>query len=245
MSRGIFQASWDDCGHLSVAAKETLWLSIPPYQRDARSKGIPQLGSGAIYPVPESDFVVAKFSIPAHFPRCYGMDVGWNRTAAVWLAQDPDSRVIYAYDEHYMGKEEPSIHAAAIRARGAWIPGVIDPAAKGKSQRDGQELLQNYIDLGMDLEPAINAVEAGIHQVWELLAGGMLKVFDSLQNLRQEMRLYRRDENGKVVKDNDHACDSLRYGIISGRDRMKTQPVKRDPNTMQYVHDGYSGSWMS
>src|SRR6516165_4770647 len=63
------QASWDDCPHLSKAAKAELLASIPPYQRQARSKGVPQLGSGAIYQVPESDIVVTDFEIPKHYPR--------------------------------------------------------------------------------------------------------------------------------------------------------------------------------
>jgi hypothetical protein len=38
------------------------------------------------------------------------------------------------------------------------------------------------------------------------------------------MRLYRRDEKGRIVKSNDHCCDSLRYACRSGRARMKVQP---------------------
>ncbi len=52
--RFVVMASWDDVPHLSQQQKDALWNSIPPFQRDARSKGIPQLGSGAIYPVQES-----------------------------------------------------------------------------------------------------------------------------------------------------------------------------------------------
>jgi len=62
------QATWDDVPHLSEEAKAELLASIPPYQREARSKGVPQLGAGAIYQVPESDIVVPDFEIPAHLP---------------------------------------------------------------------------------------------------------------------------------------------------------------------------------
>ena len=81
MSKLVVGATWDDVPHLSAEQKAELWGSIPPYQRDARSKGIPQLGSGAIYPVPEAEIVVDPFEIPLHWPRGYGLDVGWNRTA--------------------------------------------------------------------------------------------------------------------------------------------------------------------
>ena len=46
-------------------------------------------GSGqhlAVYPVPESDLIVQPFKIPAHWPRAYGLDVGWRGTAAIWGA---------------------------------------------------------------------------------------------------------------------------------------------------------------
>ncbi len=77
------QADWDDVPHLSAEAKAELLLSIPPYQREARSKGVPQLGSGAIYQIPESDIVVTDFEIPAHYQKVYGYDIGWNKISAL------------------------------------------------------------------------------------------------------------------------------------------------------------------
>ena len=66
--------TWDEVPHLSQEAKDGLWRSIPPFQRDARSKGVPSLGAGAIYPVPEADIVGPDFAIPAHWPRAYGLE---------------------------------------------------------------------------------------------------------------------------------------------------------------------------
>lgn len=229
MSKFVVTATWDDVPHLSDAVKKELWDSIPAFQRDARARGIPALGSGAIYPVPESTFVVPRFEIPETWPRCYGLDVGWNRTAAVWCAQDPATRILHLYSEHYRGQDEPSIHAAAIKSRGVWVPGVIDPASRGRSQRDGAQLLRNYIDLGLAVTPAENAVEAGLQQTWELLVGGMLKVFDSLVNWLGEFRVYRRDKKGHVVKQNDHLMDATRYLILSGRNRMIIKPLPVAP----------------
>ena len=229
MAKHVVMAGWDDCGHLDEKAKATLLASIPPYQRDARSKGIPQLGSGAIYPVPETEIVVDDFAIPKHWARGYGFDVGWNKTAAIFAALDRDSDVLYLYSEHYKGQAEPSIHAASIKARGDWIPGRIDPAARGRSQRDGEQLLQDYVDLGLDLATAKNAVEAGLYKVWMRLSTGRLKVFKSCQSWLGEFRIYRRDVKGHVVKENDHLMDGTRYLVqeCESNDFMITKPVKR------------------
>jgi hypothetical protein len=208
---------------------------------------VPALGSGAIYPVPESDITVADFPLPAHWPRGYGLDVGWNRTAAVWGALDRETSTIYLYSEHYRGNAEPVIHTEAIKGRGAWIPGVIDPAARGRGQRDGEQLMQDYVDLGLDLDVAVNARESGLYQVWQLLSSGRLKVFKSLTNWFEEFRLYRRDDKGQIVKEKDHLMDCTRYFIMSGRERMKTLPApKRTSEFPESLAGGaYGGGWMA
>lgn len=211
--------TWDDCGHLSEQVKQELWQALPPHEREARSKGIPTIGSGKIYPVPESDFIIEPIQLPRHFPRSYGMDVGWNCTAAVWGALDKETDVVYIYDEYKKGEAEPAIHASAIKARGEWVPGVIDPAARGRSQHDGTKLYEKYIKEGLKIAPADNAVEAGIYEVWQRLSTGRIKIFNTCTSLISEMRLYRRDEKGKIVKKDDHNCDCLRYLIMSGLKR--------------------------
>lgn len=234
----VVMATWDDAPHLSEAEKKKFYAAIPPFQRDARSKGVPQLGSGAIYPIPEDDITIADFPIPAHWPRCYGMDVGWNRTAAIWGAIDREDSTVYLYSEHYKGQAEPVVHTSSIQSRGIWIPGVIDPASRGRAQKDGEQLLQAYKDLGLDIAEADNGVEAGIHRVWERASSGKLKVFKSCQNWFEEYRLYRRDDKGHVVKANDHLMDATRYMIASGLDRACVKPVT---NTVQQQPESYFG----
>jgi len=229
--RYVVRCSMYDAPHQSRENIEKLIASTPPFLRDARVHGIPALGAGAIYPVPESEFVIAPMPIPDHWKRCYGMDVG-SKTAAVWLAIDPDSDLIWAYAEYFKEREEPSIHTTGIKAKGEWIPGAIDPASRGRSQIDGQQLMQMYSDLGLHLTPAINAVEAGLYTVWELLSTGRLKVFSSCTYLLQEMRNYQRDEKGKVKKVDDHCVDACRYAIMT-RDIAKTKLSSlrtRDPH---------------
>lgn len=241
LTKYVTTCDWNSVPHLSQQDKDEMLSSIPQFQRDARSKGIPQLGSGAIYQVAEDDIVVDDFIIPDFWKRVYGMDVGWNRTAVVWGAINPDTNVCYLYAEHYVGRQEPVVHAAAVQARGDWIPGVIDPAARGRGQKDGFVLFDMYVDLGLHIQTANNTVETGIYEVWERLVSGRLKVFKSLSNLRAEYRVYRRDEKGNIVKSNDHLMDATRYLILSGLDIAKVKPVAKISQTSQ----GYNETgWM-
>lgn len=242
MTKFAIQAGWDDVPHLDENEKAALLASYPAWQRDARTKGIPMLGSGAIYQVATSDITIQPFPIPAYFRRSFGMDVGHNCTATIWLAEDKDTNTVYVIDEYYRGKVEPSVHAAAIKGRGAWIPGAIDPAARARSQIDGRQLFAMYEELGLKLTPAINAREAGILKVWELLSQGRLRIFSTCQNLLREYAVYRRDKNGNVVKSNDHALDALRYGIMSGLDLGITQPSARNDG-MPWFHVPVSHVW--
>jgi phage terminase large subunit-like protein len=209
--KAVIQAGWDDAPWLEEEDKKAMLDDTLPHLRAARSQGIPAMGSGNIYPIPFEEVSVPPFKIPDHYRRMYALDVGWNRTAALWAAIDPDTDTIYIHDEHYMGEQLPAVHAAAIKGRGEWIPGVIDPASRGRSQVDGANLFQIYKELGLKLDKAKNEVESGIAMVWSLMSTGKLKFFSNLPHLAAEYLLYRRNERGQVVKEKDHLLDCLRY----------------------------------
>lgn len=246
--RAIVLMGWDDVPHLDEKEKADRIKKIPQFQREARTKGIPQLGAGAIYPVPEEDILVAPFPIPKHYRRAYGLDVGGGYsevstggTGAIWGAQNPDTLVTYLYDEYFRAGAEPSVHAAAIKARGAWIPGTIDPAARGRSQIDGRELFTMYEQLGLNLTMANNAVDAGVFEVWDALSSGMLKVFRTCERWRAERNLYRRDDKGRIVKQKDHLMDATRYLYLTGRDIMVQFPVETPQATSTVRRGGSLG----
>lgn len=221
MSKAVIMIDWSEVPHLTDLQKTEMLASIPPYQRDARSKGIPQLGSGAILPVSDSDIICKDFPIPSHFRKCFGMDVGWGWTAAVHLAHDPDTDIVYLYRAYKRAEAEPAVHAMAIQAPGAWIPGVIDTSANGRTPVDGQRLVDIYLSLGLHLDNADKSREAGLLEMWQRASTGRLKVFASCEAWFIEKRLYRRDDKGRVVKKNDHLMDATRYGLMSGLERAR------------------------
>lgn len=238
MARKLVTATWDDAPHLSEQEKTEMFNALPPHQRDARSKGVPSLGAGAIYPVAESEITCDPFEIPPWYEICAGMDVGWNWTATVWFARDPNTRQVYIIDVYKAGQREPSVHADAVRSRGDWIPIAIDPASRGRGQRDGEQLYQDYFDLGLDLIKADNSREAGIYKVWQMLSSGRLKVFKTCNALLEEYRMYHRDEKGQIVKEHDHLMDAMRYGVITGLDYALPKPVEDDWDEVSSVSGG-------
>ena len=240
-SRYMVTAGWDDVPHIDEKTKAELWESFPPHERAARTKGLPSMGAGAIYPIDPDEITVEPFQIPAYWPRAYGLDVGWNKTAAIWGAKDPNIDVIYLYTEHYMAEALPTVHSVAIKARGDWIQGVIDPASRGRAQDDGAQLMQQYLDQGLKISAAKNSRESGLYSTFERLSTGRLKVFSTCKNWLAEYKLYRRDENGKVVKKFDHLMDATRYLIVSGTQNMIPVPVQRGHTTKFSAGDRVAG----
>lgn len=226
-SKFIVMCDWDQVPHLSESQKARLLAEIPPSHRAARRAGVPMIGAGKIYPLLESDIKVPDFPIPPHWKRGFGMDAGGGAkpTAAVWGALDPVAQVLYLDSVYKREAAEPVIHAEAIKARGAWIPGVGDCAALIVTRHDAEQLIAVYKGLGLDLELPDKSVETGIQEVWELLSTGRMKVFASCTKWFEEFRLYSRNDKGAIVKKNDHLMDATRYLVRSGRERMKARPV--------------------
>lgn len=229
--RAYVMCAWEDVPHISAAERALKLANTLPHEREARSKGYPSLGSGKIYPVAESDIIVPPFLLPRHFVRCYGADFGYGSitredggTAVVWLAWDRENDVVYAYAEYFRSQADISVNAAAIRAKGTWIPGVGDYAGVG---RDGDSTIALYQREGLDIVATDKSVDAGLMEVLDRMQTGRLKIFSTCVRLIEEIRLYRRDEKGKIVKARDHCVDGLRYAIRSGLARARVQAVER------------------
>lgn len=248
--RYVCQASWGDSPHLSEDAKASLLSSLPEWQRDARSKGIPQLGEGAVFQMSQDQYVipVLRKGVPPHWPRSYGLDVGVRTTAAVWMARDPDTGIYYVYQEYSRDDAPYSIHAAAIKDRGDWVQGTVDPASDQRNASDGQRLIDNYRRAGLHLIEAENSVNSGLDSLCDALAAGNLKIFETCYVLLRQMRLYRRvksktGDKVAILKKDDHAVDALRYEWVSGRDVMKVRPKATAMRAPQFANSGRA--WMA
>lgn len=232
----VVNCTWDDVPHLADDAKKNMLAAYLPHEKEARSKGIPSIGSGRVYPILEGNLVVPNFDIPPTWPRAFGLDVGWNNTAIVWGAIDPNTGVMYIYAEYKEGQKSPAEHAHVIKSVGKWIRGVVDPASQQSNQKDGTQLLSLYNrELDVSLVPAVNKRDVGIAKVYHELSTGQLKFFESCQKLLGEYRLYGYNAQGKIKDNqNDHLLDALRYLVMSGKHLATINPAYEDEEEEEY-----------
>jgi len=227
-SRATITIGWDDVPWLDEKTKREILASTPPHLRATVSRGVPTIGSGAVYPIPVENIVCDSFPIPDYYKKMYGMDVGGLNTAAVFGALDPDSDILYVYSE-YLAGGIPEIHAASIkRVAQDWMNGAIDPSSQQGNQFDMEKLIREYRRLGLRVRPANNKVGDGIDRVWSRLELGKLKFFSNVTpKLQNEYLIYRRDEKGRIVKEHDHLLDALRYMVGSLHFANPTPPANR------------------
>jgi len=216
----------DDAGHFTPEERAAIIARWPEHERDARARGIPMLGGGKVYPVSESDITESPLQIPEHWPRIAGIDFGWQHpTAIVWLAWDRDNDVVHLYDAYRRKEATPIVHAAALRARGQWIPVAWPHDGLNTEKGSGIILAQQYRDQGANMlkvkathPPARgqkegdggNGVEPGLQRILDRMLIGKFKVARHLNDWFEEFRMYHR-ENGLVVKEMDDLMDATRY----------------------------------
>jgi len=242
-SRYLVMAGWDDIPHLDATVKRELLDSTPAYLRDARSKGVPTLGSGRIFTVSEELISVLAFAIPKHWLRINAIDFGWDHPfGSVWMAYDRDTDTMYVTDTYRMRESTPVIHAAAIKPRGEWIPvawphdGLQSEKGSGivlqrQYREQGLNMLANhaqFVPEGADGETRTSrtSVEAGLIGMLDMMQTGRFKVFSHLNDWFEEYRIYHR-KDGKVVKLMDDLLSATRYGYMTIKQHGEIEPKEK------------------
>jgi phage terminase large subunit-like protein len=217
-----------DAEHYTDEQRAAIIATYPEHERKARTQGIPQLGSGRVFPFDKSMVACESFAIPAHWPQGCGIDFGWDHpSAGVRLAWDRDSDVIYVLAAHRAKAQTPMMFTAATLPWGAWLPWAWPHDGKqsgGKfDQQEQQQLQAIYKKHGLAMlfqhaqfEDGTNGVEAGITDMYERMETGRWKVFAHLNDWFEEFELYHR-KDGLIVKLNDDLISASRYALMMKR----------------------------
>jgi phage terminase large subunit-like protein len=223
--RHITSMTIDDVAHYTEDEKKKIIASYPPHELEARTKGIPALGSGRVFPIPEETIAIDHREFPPHWPRIGGMDFGWDHPfAAVELVWDRDTDTVYVGRTHRLKEASPIIHAATLRTWGeelrwAWPRDGNRETLEGA----GVALASQYTEQGLNMlheyahylegETKSVSVEAGLMDMLQRMQSGRFKVFKHHNDWFEEFRLYHR-KDGKVVKEGDDLMAATRYAIM-------------------------------
>lgn len=247
--RTVVTMTIDDAEHYSPEERQKIIDSYPPHEREARTKGVPSLGSGRIFPVLEENITVDPFDIPAHFAQIGGIDFGWDHpTAGARLAWDRDNDIIYVTRDYRQREATPIIHAAALKPWDEWLPWAWPHDGLQHDKTSGEQLATQYRDLGLNLlweratfDDGTNGVEAGVSEMLQRMQVGRWKVFRTCVHWLEEFRLYHRVD-GKIVKERDDVLSASRYAMMMKR-LAQTKPV---PKGGRYSgSSSSSSSWMA
>ncbi|MCX8965130.1 DNA packaging protein [Erwinia psidii] len=228
-------AGWDDAPHLDHKMKEGLLASYPAHQRDMRTKGIPMLGHGRIYDLPDDKIICVPFACPDHFFVIDGQDFGWDHSQAhIQLWEDRDEDVIYLAHV-WKGRQKKADEAwRIVKLWANNVPVAWPHDGLQHEKGGGEQLKEQYKAEGFRMLAEHSTwpdggykVEPGILQLRERMADGKFKVFSTCADFFEEFRMYHRNEHGKIVKTNDDVLDAVRVAYMMRRYARSLRDIRK------------------
>lgn len=214
----------DDAEHYTPERRAEIVAGYAWYEREARSKGIPTMGSGRVFPLLDTDVKVEAFKIPGHWPQIAALDFGWDHpSAAVKIAWDRDSDTVFVTACHRQREQTPVMFSATVKPWGAELPWAWPHDGLQHDKGSGEQLASQYRDQGLKMlqeratfKDGSFGVEAGIADMLDRMQTGRLKVFAHLNDWFEEFNLYHR-KDGLIVKRGDDLMSATRYALMMRR----------------------------
>lgn len=200
----------------------------------------------------EAIHVFSPFAVPAHWPLFLSMDWGLSDPCAAHLLTADEHGNVFVIREYYQANRLVSDQCkdilgmiAGVRQEATLDWAVVDPSADRRDQVTGESLLAQYRKGGLPLMPGNRDLDGGIAAVQEWLkvdpervhpitkgqGSPRLHVGQNCPHLREQFQTYRWGPNGRPIDDEDHAVDSIRYGLMRrphAADPLRGDPVNRD-----------------
>jgi len=192
----------DNVQNLPAGFIEENLATLPEHQRARFLYGEWVKAEGVIYDKFDESMIITRDKVPPIEYYTVGVDFGIN-SDGVLIGWSGDN--VYVLDEVGLFNGTASNLNQAMNDKWKEFPHIsyCDPA--------GGERLQE-IDYS---EEANNSVEPGINFINQKIERKQFFVIDTCRGVLDEIVTYRRDEKERVVKENDHYMDAMRYGIFS------------------------------
>lgn len=224
----LVTATWDDAPHLDEKAKEELKDSYPDYERDARTAGVPMVGTGRVFPFSEEDIKVPPLEIQRWWPQIKGIDFGYSHPFGyVRLAIDREKNVVYVVECARKRKGDASAHAEIINRTEHWVPVSWPHDGHQHDKGSGKELRRLYMDEGVkmlaksarydDDKGGRQPVEPIVQEAITMMQAGQIKVFSTCTEFFEEFRSYHRDEKGVINPVREDVLKAFFYALMMRR----------------------------
>lgn len=234
--------SMDDNPVLPASVRERYERTYTGVFRDRYILGLWTMAEGLVYPAFREAFE----------PRWEGGALRWA-VSCDYGTQNAFAALLWAWDGsvwhvvkeyRYSGRDEghQKTDADYVADMEAFlgdlprdVPFVVDPSAAS--------FIAAMRRAGLSVRKARNAVEDGIRETAAAMAEGLVRIADDLPELEKELAGYVWDAKAggdRPVKENDHLCDALRYGVATLRmfrhGEEYTSPFERSAHDRVYDH---------
>lgn len=241
---------------------EASLLALPEAQRRQLLDGDWSFTEGAAFEEFNTDIHVIKpFEIPASWKRFRSCDYGYTSFAAVhWFAIDPMYETLIIYRELYVTKKTGKELAKMIlelEKDERIMYGVLDSSVWHQRGSTGPSIAEEMIKEGCAWRPAdrshgsrtagknrlhelLKPVEIGKNDDGTIITRPGIQIFNTCRQIITDLPTLPADPKGAddidVKTTNDHAYDSVRYGIMS-------RPRARSPFDFGGVEYNDKGSY--
>lgn len=159
------------------------------------------------------------FYVSDEWKKFVGVDFGSVHTAAVFCAENPETKQLFIYKEYLDGGKLISGHAQSL------LNGLHNFRGAFGGARNEDQWRSEFGKHGFPIQPPeTNDVEIGIERVYAQIKLGNVIVFNTCNKLLSEIDKYRRRRNDsgdaleEIENKNDfHMLDSLRYVVATMR----------------------------
>lgn len=191
--------------------------TMPPWKFDMMYRALFTRPAGLIYDSFNAErHTCPRFTIPPNWKRYLGLDFGGVNTAALFYAEEPETKKLYLYREYKAGGLTAKGHVDKLLEGEAMVPFC----AGGSKSED--QWRNEFRAAGLPVrEPKVSEVEVGIDRVYGAHREDQITVFDDLAGYLEEKATYSRelDDAGEPTekiedKETFHRLDAERY-IVS------------------------------
>ncbi|EHY6648647.1 terminase family protein [Salmonella enterica] len=231
--------SWDDCPFFTPERIAEELAGYPKWQWEMRRKGLPVIGTGAIFSCDDDDIRVDEVKPLPHWKACIGLDWGVSHDASVICVclHNPDTDIHYIYDVIYLDKDDEdrspaNVARIILNSPYSRLPIIVphDHRAESKQLKNYgcnvlTQVFRNPPQSELKIKKAnldslsVRDVETGLSEMRFLISENRLKVLSRCHKWFEEKQkyFYTINKNSGQMKRTkpDHAMDASRYGVLS------------------------------